>query len=96
MTAIKVYDYGDPNQEEEVDIIGVNHWFADRIHKPYVCLIVFLSVGLLGEQNNQFLDRTDRHLQLMRFLKDQILSIAGTESDNLYNRLFVVRLIMNN
>lgn len=74
-----------------MDIIGVNQWFVDRIHKPFVCLIVILSTGLLGDFNNDLLDRTDRHYQLMRFLKDQILSIAGAESDNLYNRLFVVK-----
>jgi len=92
VTASKVYDYGDQNQEEEVDIIGVNHWFVERIHKPFVRLIVILSSGLLGGKNNEFIDRTNRHQQLMRFLKDQILSIAGAEpSDNLYNRLFVVR-----
>ena len=87
---LQVYDYGDQNQEEEVAIIGVNQWFVERIHNPDIRLIVILSSGFLGHSNDE-LDRTDRHQLLMRFLRDQILGMAGAETRYLYRRLFVAK-----
>ncbi len=96
----KVYDAGDPEQQENVIIRGEIHWFNGYINDPEVLIIVIQSMGMnrcqeeLNRDPNveclvpqsQDLDK----LSSLIFVLSQLIVLAASLSENeLYSRVYL-------
>ena len=96
----KVYDAGDPEQQENVIIRGEIHWFNGYINDPEVLIIVIQSMGMnrcqeeLNRDPNveclvpqpQDLDK----LSSLIFVLSQLIVLAASLSENeLYRRVYL-------
>ena len=91
----KVCDYGDEEQEEEINISGIQNWFLERIHDPSVKIIVILSAELRAQQHkNSNPDLLNNHQKLLAYLMDQLMAVSVATVN--HSRIFVLTYELNN
>lgn len=92
---IKVYDFCDPDQQEDINILGPIHWFNRVINHPEITQIVVIQSSGTDRCFEQFVNEencpalTDDSDGLLRYVLHQLIEICSRNDINPYHRLFI-------
>lgn len=101
---MKVYDAGDPEQEEDVVIRGEIHWFNGYLNDPEVKVVVIQSKGVIDCQKELNRNKADgiaaediQGLSSLLFVLSQLIAIAASSINEnyVYGRIFITTYVVS-